>query len=239
MPSAEIFLDIFTDIEKYLRKQSGSDTSKSFTSIVSDLSYNNRLIKYYSQALKDFADLRNAIIHSPRSGGKPIADPREDVISEIRLVAQKIINPVLVDNVGFIHDVYTTTKETPISEVLKAMVLNDYSQAPILENGKTAGLLTKEGIATWLGQLAIKDDTIICTKETTVGNLTPHINTIDNYKLISRKTNIVEARDYFIEALGKPVPLEALLVTDNGRATEGLLGIITRSEDLSVIVKNL
>ncbi len=239
MPTAEIFLDVYTDIEKYLRKISGADNTKSFTSIVSELSKNNRLINYYSLALKDFADLRNAIIHSPKYSGKPIADPREDVIREINDVAQKIMNPVLVDNLGFIHDVFTTTIDVPISDVLKVMVKDDYSQAPILDNGKIIGLLTKEGIATWLGQLAINDDTIICTKETTVGKLIPHINTTDNFKLISRKTNIVQARDYFIEALGRPIPLETLLITENGRDSEGLIGIITRSEDLGVIIKSL
>ncbi len=119
------------------------------------------------------------------------------------------------------------------------MVSEDYSQAPLLEQGRIVGLLNKESIANWMGRKAIEQTPDFFLSETTIGDIIPSDASSDNYKIISRKTNLVEGRDQFIDMLGSAIPLEALLITEGGRDNEKLLGIITRSEDLGTIIKNI
>ncbi|WP_373523912.1 hypothetical protein [Aquiflexum sp.] len=48
--------------------------------------------------------------------------------------------------------------------------------------------------------------------------------------------DFVTAREYFIDNFGKKDLIEVLFITENGRRNEPLIGIITLSEDLEMII---
>lgn len=65
----------------------------------------NPIIRQYRNQLGLFGNLRNAIIPYERKQGKPVADPREDVVPEIEKISAILMNPPLVSQ-HFLTNVY-------------------------------------------------------------------------------------------------------------------------------------
>lgn len=238
MKSAELFLDFFAHIENHLKKVLGVHNHERFNELVIKVAENNHLVRNYKEQLLSLGNLRNAIVHETRKDFKVIADPREDMLELIQEIYIKITKPKFVLDF-FNVNVYSTTPNSDLAIVLEQMVTNDFSQAPILEDGKIIGLLNKESIANWMGRNVADGEPDFLLSDTKVKTLISSGLPKGNYKIIPRTINLVEARDLFLEKLGSIVPLEVLLITQNGKPNESLLGIITRNEDLGVIIKNI
>ena len=79
MKNSERFLNAFSKIEKYIRKLIAGDRRATFYALVDDASKKNSAVNTYRTDLKEFADLRNAIVHE-RTDGHVSAEPRDDTV---------------------------------------------------------------------------------------------------------------------------------------------------------------
>lgn len=91
------FLNAFTEIEHYLRKQSGSSTFESLGSLLRKAANSSKPIKMHRRNLEELADLRNAIVHERRNG-ETIAEPHLDIDKEIELIKDQVIQPPKIGN---------------------------------------------------------------------------------------------------------------------------------------------
>jgi hypothetical protein len=90
--NADRFLTAFVSIEKYLRRRTESDRLISFYALIEKTVQKDASVRAYEIDLKEYADLRNAIVHE-RSGGQPIAEPHDDVVRRIELLTDIITRP--------------------------------------------------------------------------------------------------------------------------------------------------
>ncbi len=63
MSNANTFLAIFSAVETWMRRQVNVDRSTSFSRLVDLAAENNSAVGRFRIDLKEFADLRNAIVH--------------------------------------------------------------------------------------------------------------------------------------------------------------------------------
>ena len=86
----------FNAIENYLRRNLEARNFISFFNLIDDASQDNLIVRQYREELRLFGNLRNAIIHSDRKHGRPVADPREDVVEQIEKIVKMLLDPPLV-----------------------------------------------------------------------------------------------------------------------------------------------
>lgn len=105
---------------------------------------------------------------------------------------------------------------------------HSFSQFPIYDdNNFVAELINTNTISRWLSSKLEENGTIIIDN-VKVKDLILDIEFKNNYKFISRNTSIYEAYDLFIDQINKQKRnLDVLFITDSGKKTEQLLGLIT------------
>jgi hypothetical protein len=95
MKNSENFLHTFNKIEHWLRKATNAKKSDSFYLLVERAKKRSPAVKQYEIDLKEFADLRNAIVHE-RTNGHLIAEPHEETVNQLEKIATRLTAPPLV-----------------------------------------------------------------------------------------------------------------------------------------------
>ncbi|MFC1959765.1 HPP family protein [Chloroflexota bacterium] len=228
--NSERFLTAFGAIERRLRLMTGLEQRTRFYKLVDCASAANPAVRRYSNDLKEYADLRNAIVHE-RTDEHVIAEPNDRAVRQIENILALLDNPPRVIP-NFQKPVYTMTPEDPIAAAAFLMLAHDFSQLPIVNSdGHFVALLTSNDITRWIGisvpqQVIDLEKTVIaeimnCNAEEGVPGAGP------DYTFFSRDETVFAALDVFQECGQCGVRLEAILITQHGSPAEELLGIIT------------
>lgn len=109
-----------------------------------------RLPARHVTALLAFASLRTAISDRRYYGGRPIAEPVDEVVEEIERLWMLISSPPRVLTVLGGGDVCQVHPDEPISVALNHVRRFDYSQLPAYDNSGYVGILTTNAIGRWL-----------------------------------------------------------------------------------------
>lgn len=128
----------------------------------------------------------------------------------------------------FCAKVYTVSQFEPIGNALKLMYENSFSQIPVYEIDIFMGLLTNNTVSRWLGS-CVKEE-IFSLYETRIVDVFDYAENSNNYFFIEKCSDVKEALQKFTELELAGEGIDAVLITENGRPTEPLLGIITRSD---------
>ena len=87
MRNSDLFLDAFASVERYLRLRVAADTHMPFSRMLRQVASDDSLLACFSDDLREFADLRTAIVHE-RGGGRAIAEPHDEVVLVLERSAQ-------------------------------------------------------------------------------------------------------------------------------------------------------
>ena len=230
---SEIFTNTYNDIVKKLREMTNSDQGTGFYKLLEKAkSRNSLVINMVGSELKEMADLRNTIAHDKSNKRPDLAIPTDYAIKRISEIEELLVNPPKVIPL-FRKVVFSLQYNDPISKASKSIYENNYSQIPIYNQKDFIGLLTSNSIARWVGAKEI------CDLAVSVSNVyDKYTEYKDNYRFISKNTNLFNTLDIFNEFQNKGKRLEAILITDSGKEKESLLGIIT-IYDLHIIFKKI
>lgn len=227
MNNAEEFLSYFNQIESYLRKRIGKESiledHTTFLDLVYRVSKTNRIIERYANDLKEFAELRNAIIHQ-RTDGHIIATPLNRTVTEIKSIYELITKPPIAVNIKN-EPVNFLSSSDPLSKALKMVDEYSFSQIPIYRDGVFKALLSSNTITRWLAS-QIKDD-LISISETKISDVLKFSENKNNFKLFHRNANCFEVLEIFQSAILSGNNLEAVIITDSGKSDEKPLRIFT------------
>lgn len=216
------YLNAFNEIEDALRRLVSAVKGERFYELIRKAAQKERSIKTYSDDLKEFADLRNAIVHE-RCGGEPIAEPHYNTVLRIEGIRDYIIAPPTVEPI-FFNDVITCKPDDGIGETAKIMLKNSFSQIPIYKDKDFKGLLTTETISRWLADRLETDDMLL---EENVGTVATFCEYDDNYRFISRRTTLFDVLEHFDDFTKRGRNLDALIITHSGKINQKPLGIVT------------
>lgn len=128
-------------------------------------------------------------------------------------------------------DIRLFSPQDPLVTALQHLRERDYSQVVVRIEGKLS-LLTVEGIARWLEEQAQED--IISVREVVITDAWRY-EQAENVSIMSRGQTVYDAMEIFMLAIEQRKPrIYALLITEHGKATERLQGIVTPWDLLSV-----
>lgn len=217
------FLDAFSAIERLLRQVSGESRSATFHQIVARAADRNAVVRHFADDLREYADLRNAIVHE-RRGSRPIAEPLPEAVAEIEAISARLYRPPQL-HAHFRKKVLTCTVDDMLRVPLLRMRRGNYSQVPAYSDHKFVGLLTFETTARWLAAQLETNEGL--WEEPRVKEVLAHAETSENVAFLTRTATVYDALDLFAKHQEVGRSLYAILVTESGKTNETPLGIVT------------
>jgi predicted transcriptional regulator len=231
MEKVEAFLALYQKLDEYLRRNAGQARDLPFAQRIDALAQKHPVLRRSAAKLKDYGDLRNALVHHRDPGGGWIADPSERTLQEFEQIVQAILLPQKLIPRFQMSDIRLFSPQDPLVTALQHMRERDYSQVVVRIEGKLS-LLTVEGIARWLEEQA--QDDIISVREAIITDAWRY-EQAENVSIMNRDQTVYDAMEIFMLAIEQRKPrIYALLITEHGKATEGLQGIVTPWDLLSV-----
>lgn len=222
--NSDRFIIAFNRIEKSMEKISGLSSYMPFSRLIDKTKNMNAVVRKFEVDLRECADLRNAIVHRRTDVDYAIAEPHDNIVELIEYIERELSKPVIVGDL-FQRKVHTLRASDTLATGLKLIHDKKFNQIPIYENRKFVGLITSTGITYWLADKGA--DEIISREIPTLLDIHYHEKQKNTYRFIERTLSVYEAEEYFKKAVVGGKRLEALLITENGRPEEKLLGIIT------------
>ncbi len=208
-----------------MHKVTGERIETTFSRLVDKAANRCPPVKHYAYDLKEFGDLRNAIVHG-KTDAHVIAEPNDEAVKCIEHIASAILSPPKVIPL-FKNQVFTRKISAPVAEAVKAMLDHSFSQIPIYSDQTFVALLTTNTVTRWLG--ACLEEDIFILSETTIESVLSHKEEScweDNCCFLGKNQTIFEALEKFQTYQNDSKRLEAILITETGKPNESLLGII-------------
>lgn len=222
--NSERFLLAFNKIEKLMKSLVKEKDHMSFFKAIDLSKKEHAAIRKYEDDLREFGDLRNAIVHHRTEAEYAIAEPHTEIVELIEHIENLLSQPVTVGTT-FAREVHTVRAEHTLEEVLRKVRDKKFKHIPVYKNGEFSGLITANGIMRWLA--ATVDEKSISREITTMDDILKYEKNGNTYRFIASNTSVYEAQEIFKDSILAGRMLEALLITRNGRQQENLIGIIT------------
>lgn len=220
---SEEFLGAFIEIEMHLRRVLRQRPEVSFTALIDMAARSSPIVRRFESDLKQYGDLRNAIVHVRRDN-QPIAEPHPDTVEHLKRIAAMIMEPPQVSELGTI-EVIRCSPHDPIGEVARSMRENFFSQVPVYDGREFVGLLTTDAITWWMGaQLEFHDGLL---EDRPVSEVLPYRDASSTEAFVCRTTEIAAIIERFESTMRAGKKLEAVIVTQNGQRNESPLQIVT------------
>ncbi|QWB99857.1 CBS domain-containing protein [Mycoplasmatota bacterium] len=227
MRSEQYFLELFNKLDTYLRVKHFNN-NPSYMSYVKKLFYIKKhklepmiARDHQFEILRTAGEVRNILAHN-----NDIIVPSEDFLQDFENLVLRITEPKKVYEIMTKYsDLRTKDYHDRLSEVITLMKDHGYASIPILNNHQFVGMFTERTIFDYL---TISDR--IIDKEMLIKDLHEVID-LDNdpksyFKFISKDMSVDEAYDIYTEDFKDKNHLILLLVTQNGKRQEKLLGIV-------------
>jgi len=217
------FLNAFTGMEKYLKARHGTgERHEEFGVLLSRAERNDRGIRPYAADLKVYAELRNLLVHR-RFHNRFLFGIDEGVAEHLEGMVRTLTRTKDVYSV-FRCEVTVTAADASIGEALAVMSRLSLSQLPVRQNMVIVDLLTADTVARWLGA-NVQDEMADLTIP--VREVLQYKEDFEKYAFVPRNESLFEVIGAFDAHTTRGERLSALLITQQGRATESLLGIVT------------
>lgn len=225
--NSDIFLSTFNELEKHFKNNFFKGQWKSFKQMLKEGSRFNPIIHRFKEELFEFTDLRNAIVHNRSNNYRVIAEPHDFIVDQFVHIKNQIVNPVKMNS--FHKKVHTCKVSDRISVPLQLIHDNSISQVPVLDNnGLVVEILSASTIAYWLS-----DEKMASTESELVMEVLEHKEFKKNFDYIAANVTVFHAAEIYKNSY-KEEPkgryFDTLLITQNGKPTESLLGLIVLSD---------
>ncbi|HNV34207.1 MAG TPA: CBS domain-containing protein [Bacillota bacterium] len=222
MPNAEIFIEKYNKLDHYLEYLLGGFKG-SFIEKKDKLRADRRVkytIRRYDDDLETINRLRNVVAHERFLDGRPMADPREDVLEKLDEIFEALARPMTVYDRRSRTAPFIFNYLEPLSKALRYMREQDFSQI-VVEKGGRYGFLRREDTAVWLERM-VQEGRVPSPSEATIGEL---MREEPGHRChIAKDATVYEALTFFQESdQGYP----ALIITESGREYERPLGVLT------------
>ena len=217
----ERFLDTYRRIETLGEKQLGRGSRGS---VLLNLAQTAKFRKYATE-LDCCREVRNLLSHEVKVKGEYPAVPSRGMQELLELVLRQLTDPdIVAHRMTPKEKLIEVRPEENLAAVLQDMRKNDLSFLPMLENGRVTGMFTAAAVL----EAAVSGMTL--SPDTRVGDLGPWLQpnrqTGHRFPFVRHELPVEEAEAYF-DRSKRSNKVRLLLVTQNGKPEEKLLGVVS------------
>lgn len=226
--NAERFLNAYASIEESMNRITQAYHYRTFSVLLSECAKRNRIVRNNMENLREYNELRNAIVHQRDNDMEIIAEPSDRVTSDIKHIAAMLTeHHEVLEYAG--KPVQTLTPEERIEDAYQKMAELDTSKMPVYYGHQYKGLLTMEAIAHW-GLYRDAEDTAAAVMS--------RGQNADRVIFVPRTESLDAVLKRFEKAMSEGHKPPAVIITEHGNNTEKPLGIVT-TQDLPKILDSL
>ncbi|ARI79107.1 CBS domain-containing protein [Halobacillus mangrovi] len=225
----------FNQIHQHLKELNGYPKNDNFVELLQRSKLKHSVIRVHFDQLKQYAKLRNAIVHEKTSGDYYIATPHEKVVEELERIKQILEKPPLAIEFAT-RPVLFYKEETPLVHVMEAFDQHGISQFPIYSDEREfIGLLTNDGVVRYISR-SVQDGVIdlsqVKAKELISNELIPDV------EFLAATGTVFDLEERFEKSLEEERKLKAVILTESGGADELPIGIVTTWDLIKVDRRN-
>ena len=214
---AQRFLDAYARIEKILYEIIRETKYVPFSQMITRASRENLIISARANDLRQYHELRNAIVHNRGRENEVIAEPCDSVTDDIEKIADMLESKHELLSIAS-SPVIAVGKDDSISSAYRLMRKMNTSKIPVYHNGVYAGLITMEEIAGWALENRNEEDSVSSI-------LTERKN--ERVLFVKKNAPLQMIMRSYESSLKHGLTLLAILITEHGLPKEKPLGIIT------------
>lgn len=222
--NSDRFVTAYNRIDQLMKNVIGTQEHMAFYRLIDYAKKKNAVIRKYEADLREYGDLRNAIVHNRTSMEFAIAEPHEDVVLKMEEIETALKTPITVGSM-FRTNVTMFQQTDSLSYALRVIKDKKYNQFPVYDGTQFKGLITPVGITMWMASKVESKD--VSRSRTTLGEILAHENDRENHQFIAKQESVYEALEIFKTAVTRGRRLEALLITEDGKPNNKLIGIVT------------
>ncbi len=218
--NAEKFIALYNEIDHILRTMLHEEVWVGFRELVERSAKFNRVAREYEDDLKQIGDLRNVIVH--RTTDKIIAEPSDFIIDLTKKIRDLLKEPPKVIP-QFKKEVVIADANETILKLARTMKQLNFSKIPIYNNGEFLFLATAETLVRYFAENSGKE-----LSTTEIQEMESFAEHRDNYRFVSKDTDIFHVADIFEIYYRNKQKLDAIIITEHGEKNEKPIGIITQ-----------
>lgn len=220
------FLDLYSRLEK-----AGRD--KYFPKVPPSENIIGRLmnlpqLREYKEDIDYCRVVRNFLVHTPRVSSTYAIEPSQEMVDFLRKLVKNINNPLkAIDYAVRINNMYNVDLKSNIVDVVQHMQTMGFTHVPVLENGKIFGVFSANVLYTYLS--CAKDEIKSFDTEMSIlaDYLPIHKHTNEYFAFMSIEKSLYEVSQLFKIDVRSMKQLAAVFLTENGRADEKILAMLT------------
>lgn len=222
--NAEIFLDHYKDMEYIIREKYKLENWESTIRFLTG----RREFKKYVNELQYCREVRNLLSHKPKLNNQYSVEPSDEMIHLLKTVKERLeMPPVIMDIAVPVEKILYKSFEDGVIQTLREMNDLSFGNVPILEGGVVKGVLSEKSIVHYIVQekrFHIPDSLKLEDIKT---YLLIENHQREQYAFAAKNALISDVSNLFHKALDKGARIGMVFLTQTGKDTERLLGIVT------------
>lgn len=219
----ERFETAFNRIHNRLKTAAEKAESDAFMELLHVSARNHASVRAHLDELKQYAKLRNAIVHQKTEANYYIAQPHTEIVERIEHIDEILAEPAEAMSIAS-SPVHIVESDTPLVQVLEMIRDHKLNEYPVYDKGQCKGLLTGREILKWMANTHTEGKIDISSIQ--VKDILPEKNEYI-ISFVNREANIFDIEYTFEEHQSLNKKLEAVLITPEGGSDELPVGIIT------------
>jgi hypothetical protein len=225
MDRAEEFIQLFNRVENFLSHLIVKPAKyMPFLQLVDAASVISAAVRTNNSDLKQFAKLRNAIVHDAEYPPHIVAVPSQEALLRFKQMALEVLEPdPLIPT--FATQVHCFSPGDTLPVVLRFMRKHDFSQVIVRGSDGRLSMLTVEGITKWLADSVQGDQN--SPNEVTL-DIVIALEPPGCFIVMASDKTIYDAADAFTNSVHRDATrLYAIAITENGGDCDEPIGFVT------------
>jgi len=224
MSRVDEFLDLYRALE--LEVSSRYDLPSDQRTIQSLLS--KREFSRYRNVIEYCRDIRNLLSHNPKIENEYAVEPSAAIVEALRRVLKRVqLHETNLMCSTRIEDALTASMDDFVLPVMEEMHRRGFSHVPILKKGRVEGVFSEATIFS-----CVLDDAVDSISEKTRFNDLFSYLPISSRKkprfgFVARNAPVLESERLLRDLFDAGKRIDMLFVTENGKETESVLGLLT------------
>ncbi len=220
---SERFEIAFNQIHSRLKKLGRKSRNNGFVDLLHQVSARHSLVKRFFDDLKQFARLRNALVHEKMEANYYIAEPHQEVVEKIEEIADYLNSPPAAKTIAS-SPVVTYGVFDSLEDVLKDTEKHSFSQFPVYDGQRFTYLLTKSGLISFMANHI--ENGLVSLGDIKLKDVMKY-QSDHNVAFAQKNVDIFTLEDIFEDHYQEGHKLEAIILTANGSKTEEPIAIVT------------
>ena len=222
MSYCEEFLNLYRDLEECLAARAGG----SRTGLVQDFA--NKEGQRFREDLDVFRETRNLLSHHGKIDGQYIVEPSEAAIAQLRRIVEFAKNPPVATEAAVLYDnLFKADYRDKVSWVAEKMESFGFSHVPVVDADKRlAGVFSTGTLFSLLRSGEQRSASILRLGDISE-ILKPENHLTEQYAFVDSNATCYRIKKLFNSEGPDVRRVAAVFVTDNGKKSGKLIGMIT------------